>query len=388
MNLDTVVCADALDYLRTLPDESVNCIITSPPYYGLRDYGADGQLGLENTPEQYVTRLVAIFAEARRALRSDGTCWIVLGDSYAGSGRGPTRHNGLGNQTQRQGFDSPPVSIPHGLKPKDLIGIPWRVAFALQADGWWLRSDIIWAKGCSGIYQGGSTMPESVRDRPTKAHEYVFLLTRSATYWYDAEAIAEPSSNNSHGGGQAHGTRYMQQSGRNDGNRAMGIVTVSHNRRTVWTVSTEPTPFAHFATFPQKLIEPMVLAGCPARVCAACGAPWERMVERGFTAHDGKTESAHEKGSSAHRLALLRQAARERGGEYVNERKTVGWEPTCSCQADISPGVVCDPFMGSGTTALVARQLGRHFLGCDVNAEYVALANERLAVPYTLPMFV
>ena len=378
MNLDTVVCADALDYLRTLPDESVNCIITSPPYYGLRDYGADGQLGLENTPEQYVTRLVAIFAEARRALRSDGTCWIVLGDSYAGSGRGPTGHNGLGNQTQRQGFDSPPVSIPHGLKPKDLIGIPWRVAFALQADGWWLRSDIIWAKP--------NPMPESVRDRPTKAHEYVFLLTRSATYWYDAEAIAEPSSNNSHGGGQAHGTRYMQQSGRNDGNRAMGIVTVSHNRRTVWTVSTEPTPFAHFATFPQKLIEPMVLAGCPARVCAKCGAPWEQVIER-------KAQEYNEREGAAQRLRCAGAIAGGTkkvtlGKTHLVKRNIIGWQPACACDADTRPGIVCDPFMGSGTTALVARQLGRHFLGCDVNAEYVALANERLAVPYTLPMFV
>lgn len=273
-------------------------------------------------------------------------------------------------------------------KAKDLLGIPFRVAFALQADGWWLRSDIIWAKGCSGVYQGGSVMPESVRDRPTRAHEYVFLLTKSAWYWYDAGAIAEPTIVGANGSTFTDGKTFEAANALRPvglGPRADGP---TRNRRTVWTVSTEPKPFSHFAMFPQKLIEPMVLAGCPARVCAACGAPWERMVERGFTAHDGKTESAHEKGSSAHRLALLRQAARERGGEYVNERKTVGWEPTCSCQADISPGVVCDPFMGSGTTALVARRLGRHYVGCDVNAEYVALANERLAVPYTLPMFV
>lgn len=323
MNLDTVVCADALDFLRTLPDESVNCLITSPPYYGLRDYGEDGQLGLEDTPAEYVARMVAIFREARRVLRDDGTCWIVIGDSYWG-GKGQSGHADPEMQMVRVAsgvsFNAPAAHVGgHGqtrptdrkhetLKPKDLIGIPWRVALALQADGWYLRSDIIWSKP--------NPMPESVRDRPTKAHEYVFLLTRSATYWYDADAVAEVSGSNSHGGGQAHDSRYMQQSGRNDGNRTMGIVTPTRNRRSVWTVSTEPTPFAHFATFPQKLIEPMVLAGCPAG------------------------------------------------------------------------GIVCDPFMGSGTTALVARQLGRHFLGCDINAEYVALANERLAVPYTLPMFV
>lgn len=378
MDLDTVVCADALDWLRTLPDESVNCIITSPPYYGLRDYGDDGQLGLEDTPEAYVARLVAIFAEARRVLREDGTCWLNLGDSYAGSGRGPTGNSGIGNQEKRQGFHSPPVTIPDGLKPKDLIGIPWRVAFVLQADGWWLRSDIIWAKP--------NPMPESVRDRPTKAHEYVFLLTRAARYWYDAEAVSEQSSDNSHGGGQAHVERYMQQSGRNDGSRAMGIVTATRNRRSVWTVATEPTPFAHFATFPQKLIEPMVLAGCPARVCATCGAPWERVVERSadkVNLREGQQQQRRANGAQTGGTERVTLGVTE----HV-KRETIGFRPSCTCDADTRPGIVLDPFMGSGTTALVARRLGRHFLGCDVNAEYVALANERLAVPYTLPMFV
>jgi len=373
MNLDTVVCADALDWLRTLPDESVNCIITSPPYYGLRDYGADGQLGLENTPEQYVTRLVAVFREIRRVLRPDGVCWLNLGDSYAANRTEqvtPTKW-----PTLQQGQSS---RVPSGLKPKDLIGIPWRVAFALQADGWWLRSDIIWAKP--------NPMPESVRDRPTKAHEYVFLLTRSATYWYDAEAVSEQSSDNSHGGGQAHVERYMQQSGRNDGSRAMGIVTATRNRRSVWTVATEPTPFAHFATFPQKLIEPMVLAGCPARVCATCGAPWERVVERSadkVNLREGQQQQRRANGAQTGGTERVTLGVTE----HV-KRETIGFRPSCTCDADTRPGIVLDPFMGSGTTALVARQLGRHFLGCDVNAEYVALANERLAVPYTLPMFV
>lgn len=387
MNLDTVVCADALDWLRTLPDESVNCIITSPPYYGLRDYGADGQLGLEDTPAAYVERLVAVFREIRRVLRPDGVCWLNLGDSYAGSGRGlmgdgTPSDRGDAKQGTNRGTTVGVFNKPDwgGLAPKNLIGIPWRVAFALQDDGWILRSDVIWHKP--------NPMPESVRDRPTKAHEYVFMLTRAARYWYDAEAVSEQSSDNSHGGGQAHVERYMQQSGRNDGSRAMGIVTATRNRRTVWTVATESTPFAHFATFPQKLIEPMVLAGCPARVCVTCGAPWERVVERGLTAHDGKTDSAYSEGSAANRLALLRQAARERGGEYTNGCKTIGWQPTCTCDADTRPGIVLDPFMGSGTTALVARRLGRHYVGCDVNPEYVALAHERLAEPYTLPMFV
>lgn len=323
MNLDTVVCADALDYLRTLPDESVNCIITSPPYYGLRDYGASGQIGLEDTPAAYVERLVAVFREIRRVLRPDGVCWLNLGDSYAGSGRGlmgdgTPSDRGDAKQGTNRGTTVGVFNKPDwgGLAPKNLIGIPWRVAFALQDDGWILRSDVIWHKP--------NTMPESVTDRPTKAHEYVFLLTKSERYFYDADAVREPNTPDMARRaalGHTRGKNGKTDASRNDadtlrGEHAMEITASGRNRRTVWTVSTEPTPFAHFATFPQKLIEPMVLAGCPAG------------------------------------------------------------------------GIVCDPFMGSGTTALVARRLGRHFLGCDVNAEYVALANERLAVPYTLPMFV
>ncbi len=385
MNLDTVVCADALDYLRTLPDESVNCIITSPPYYGLRDYSASGQIGLEDTPAAYVERLVAVFREIRRVLRPDGVCWLNLGDSYAGSGRGlmgdgTPSDRGDAKQGTNRGTTVGVFNKPDwgGLAPKNLIGIPWRVAFALQDDGWILRSDVIWHKP--------NTMPESVTDRPTKAHEYVFMLTRAARYWYDAEAVSEQSSDNSHGGGQAHVERYMQQSGRNDGSRAMGIVTATRNRRSVWTVATEPTPFAHFATFPQKLIEPMVLAGCPARVCAKCGAPWEQVIER-------KAQEYNEREGAAQTLCCAGAIAGGTkkvtlGKTHLVKRNIIGWQPACACDADTRPGIVCDPFMGSGTTALVARRLGRHYVGCDVNPEYVALANERLAEPYTLPMFV
>ena len=411
MNLDTVVCADALDYLRTLPDESVNCIITSPPYYGLRDYGADGQLGLEDTPEAYVARLVAIFAEARRVLRADGTCWIVLGDSFWG-GKGQSGHADPEKQQERvrsgQSFSSAaahvggnqkirPTDKRHEtLKPKDLVGIPFRVAFALQADGWWLRSDIIWAKGCSGVYQGGSVMPESVRDRPTHAHEYVFLLTRNAKYWYDAEAIKEEIKVSSVQRAQYgwNGTMVFDNKGREmrsqpDPVDQMGerwCPSTGRNRRSVWVINPEPTSFVHFATFPQKLIEPMVLAGCPARVCATCGAPWERVVERSadkVNLREGQQQQRRANGAQTGGTERVTLGVTE----HV-KRETIGFRPSCTCDADTRPGIVLDPFMGSGTTALVARRLGRHFLGCDVNAEYVALANERLAVPYTLPMFV
>ena len=182
--IDTILHGDSLEMLRTLPDECVQCCITSPPYWGLRDYGVDGQLGLEPTPEQYVEKMVAIFAEVRRVLRPDGTLWLNLGDSYNGGGAAGSESAFAGKQgTHKGGMRVGTPNITDSLKPKDLIGIPWRVAFALQQDGWYLRSDIIWSKP--------NPMPESVRDRPTKAHEYVFLMSKSQRYYYDLESIRE-----------------------------------------------------------------------------------------------------------------------------------------------------------------------------------------------------
>ena len=226
----TLYCGDSLDVLKSMADESVDCCITSPPYWGLRDYGCNGQLGLEKSPEEYVANMVQLFREVRRVLKADGVLWLNLGDSYAGGGRA-------------------------GLKPKDLVGIPWRVAFALQADGWWLRQDIIWHKP--------NPMPESVKDRCTKSHEYIFLMTKSAKYYYDNEAIKEPvcdvsikraeykwdcdrpsTKNASMNGDGIHtdkmGTRFVNPEGR--------------NKRSVWTVTTKPFKEAHFATYPPDLI--------------------------------------------------------------------------------------------------------------------------------------
>jgi DNA modification methylase len=256
-----IINADVLAGLAELPDESVHCVVTSPPYWGLRNYGVDGQIGLEATPEIFVARMVDVFREVRRVLRKDGTCWVNLGDSYASSG-GPGWQGKNGQRADRR-FTAPslkPEASKHGHKPKDLIGIPWRVAFALQADGWWLRSDIIWSKP--------NPMPESVTDRPTKAHEYVFLLTKSERYFYDAEAIAEPVAPSSV-------ERLMQRAiaaqigsarvpGKTNGNmKAVGGLEM-RNRRTVWTVATQPFSEAHFATFPPELPEICIKAGCPA----------------------------------------------------------------------------------------------------------------------------
>jgi len=260
---------DALAMLRTLPDESVHCCVTSPPYFGLRDYGVDGQIGLEETPEQYVARLVDVFREVRRVLRRDGTLWLNIGDSYAndakwggstGGKHAGALHGDTGIGRRRTGT---------GLKSKDMIGIPWRLAFALQADGWWLRSDIIWAKR--------NPMPESVTDRPTKAHEYLFLLTKAERYFYDAQAIAEPIQQSSIE--RIQQATFEQQTGgpkdyRNgiNVNRSMrntlenfaNNTTGTRNRRSVWTAATEPTPYAHFATMPTALVEPCVMAGTSA----------------------------------------------------------------------------------------------------------------------------
>jgi DNA modification methylase len=255
----TILQGDCREVLKTLPDCSVHCCVTSPPYFGLRDYGCAGQIGLESTPDAYVTELVAVFREVKRVLRDDGTLWLNLGDSYSGSGKGPAGN--LGKTHNEREIKQTSGIVPDGLKPKDLIGIPWRVAFALQADGWYLRQDIIWHKP--------NPMPESVKDRCTKAHEYIFLLAKSPRYYYDAEAVKEPNSENSRMGGvyQEDGkTRRMRGGAGNDGIHKAGVVNSwsGRNRRSVWTVTTKPYREAHFATFPPALIQPCIRAGCPA----------------------------------------------------------------------------------------------------------------------------
>lgn len=254
-----IINADVMDGLAQLPDESVHCCVTSPPYWGLRDYGVDGQIGLEDTPEAFVARLVEVFREVRRVLRPDGTCWVNLGDSYNSGPSGGLGGSTLGGGQKNQANSNRAQRNRNGvsalsLKPKDLIGIPWRVAFALQADGWWLRQDIIWSKP--------NPMPESVRDRCTKAHEYVFLLTKSARYFYDAEAIKEKGvdpgrmRNDRIGGATGHTVRHSEG----------GMIGASEtrNKRSVWSISTQPFSEAHFATMPPELAETCIQAGCPA----------------------------------------------------------------------------------------------------------------------------
>lgn len=320
---------DCRSMLATLPDKSVHCCVTSPPYFGLRDYGVDGQIGLEQTPDEYVAEMVAVFREVRRALRDDGTLWLNLGDSYAGGGYSNNKINGEewlanmnGDKRRSRQQDQRKALAPLGIKPKDLIGIPWRVAFALQADGWYLRQDIIWHKP--------NPMPESVKDRCTKAHEYVFMLSKSARYYFDHEIIKEDGVKGAAGSEFHTGKTGAHQLGRAStkpraagvqhkqnavGNNQGGYLGSNdpfekRNRRSVWTVSTKPFKGAHFATFPPDLIEPCVLAGCPV------------------------------------------------------------------------DGTVLDPFGGAGTTGLVAKQHGRNAVLLELNPEYAAMARERIDAPF------
>jgi site-specific DNA-methyltransferase (adenine-specific) len=237
-----IITGDCLTMLKEMESKSVQCCITSPPYWGLRDYGVEGQLGLEKTPEEYVERLADIFWEVKRVLRDDGTLWLNLGDSYGGV-------KGRGDQARAND-----VYRNSGTRAKDLVGIPWRVAFALQADGWYLRQDIIWAKP--------SPMPESVRDRCTKAHEYVFLLSKEKKYYFDHEVIKEPAISKPHkfGWKKTPHEKGIRQIDRSD---VIASPDGKRNRRSVWTISTKPYKAAHFATFPPDLVEPCVLAGCP-----------------------------------------------------------------------------------------------------------------------------
>ena len=301
--MNRILLGDSIDTLKTLSGRSADCCVTSPPYYGLRDYGADGQIGLEKTPEAYIQRLVEVFREVRRVLRDDGTLWVNIGDSYAANRSyqvADNRPTDVGNHMA--------MRVPLGCKPKDLIGIPWMLAFALRADGWHLRQDIIWHKP--------NAMPESVKDRCTKSHEHIFLLSKSSKYYFDGDSIKEPSEGRTKGAASSFK--------RGDSKRGLSICPNSpmpthrpnrppvfydgeyRNRRSVWTVAVKPYKGAHFATFPPGLVLPCILAG-------------------------------------------------SREG-----------------------GTVLDPFIGSGTTAVVAIKSQRRYIGCEINQGYVKIAERRI----------
>ncbi len=366
-----LLIGDARERLAELRSGSVQCCVTSPPYFGLRDYGMAGQIGLEETPDAFVEALVGVFREVRRVLRDDGTLWLNLGDSYANTGNKDTSNvGGFTGERIRAGakgiMDSRPRRIPAGLKPKDLIGIPWRVAFALQADGWWLRQDIIWSKP--------NPMPESVTDRCTKAHEYLFLLSKSATYHYDADAIADDAVTAGGRAGYAGYSARAESMGRapsgNEKPRMEVVNGDTRNRRSVWTVATQPFSEAHFATFPPDLIEPAILAGTSERgCCAKCGSPWTRDVERTPMVLD-RSERTHDRGQARASGTMLSPPS----------TRTLGWSPSCNCsERQTVPCTVLDCFGGAGTTGLVADRLGRNAILIELNPTYAAMAERRVS---------
>lgn len=437
---------DSLEVLKTLPDCSVHCCVTSPPYWGLRDYGVDGQIGLEDTLAEFIDKLVAVFREVRRVLRDDGTCWVNMGDAYCTNPRGnregdvstssltnPKRQDKLWGKHKYRNAAREPRNIAAGnLKNKDLIGQPWALAFALRADGWWLRQDIIWHKP--------NPMPESNRDRCSKAHEYIFLLTKSARYYYDQEAIVEPvsaathrrlaqnveaqiGSDRAHAGKKSNGPmkavgRKAGKVGREKNNASMDaaltIMPDTRNKRSVWgaleevvamlvrhradkkvndrqlrawaleelstlfpgksdvwAVATKGYKGAHFATFPPKLIEPCILAGCPNRCCGKCGAPWVREIAVSYDNPGNRTTNGPRSVANRKQTAGFEQRLEKRV-------KTLGFNPTCECEAEPKGGTVLDPFNGSGTTGQVALEHGCNYIGIELNPEYLELARNRL----------
>lgn len=400
-----IIQGDCRETLKTLKEGSVHCCVTSPPYFGLRDYGCDGQIGLEATPEEFVFEMVSVFREVRRVLRDDGVCWLNLGDSYSGNRSGGLNQSGgLEASTLQGSQDSQKacreattsrrrdrVSIPrsdyahYGYKPKDLLGIPWMVAFALRNDGWYLRQDIIWNKT--------NPMPESVTDRCTKSHEYIFLLTKSEKYYFDNQAIQEVSvrpegsGNKERKPASARGVP-VDTNGKTNGAVAGSVPWEgeSRNKRSVWTISTKPYKGAHFAVFPPDLIKPCILAGTSeAGCCPECGTPWKRRTEKsrvatrpGNKTKVGRVSRNADSPYESHMGTIAGNRDPQRHCTVVN---TIGWDPGCKCGAvdpDSVPCVVLDPFNGSGTTGLVAREAGCHYIGCELNPEYIALTKKRL----------
>jgi len=380
----SVLYGDAWELALTLEPASIDCIVSSPPYFKLRDYGHPGQFGLEPTPQEYVAKLVDLFARLRPALKDEGTLWLNLGDCYAGSWGAQSRAGLSPSSTgpsavqiaaaPKLGANTGSLARTPGLKPKDLLGIPWRVAFALQQDGWYLRSDIIWAKP--------NPMPESVTDRPTKSHEYVFLLAKSRRYFVDRDGMSEPVQSD------RAPTRKAKMSGAGRaGIRLSGKPydgTTSHrNMRTVWTITSKPYRGAHFATMPPELAERCIRAGTSERgVCPACGHPWVRVVtkETAFEGGSGRAGRSAEEvnGSDKWRNGGSCGNANLKLGPTVKS-ETLGWRATCHCGREPVPATVLDPFAGSGTTLFVAQRLGRSSIGFELNKAYRPLIEARLA---------
>ena len=371
-----ILVGDCLERLRVLPSESVHCVVTSPPYWGLRSYKGDpGMIGLEPTFEGHLSSLCMVFREVRRVLRKDGTCWLNYGDAYAATSKGSGGTNSFqGTNNKGSLFASPKFKL-DGLKPKDLMMMPARVALALQADGWWIRSEIVWHKP--------NPMPESCTDRPTSAHEKLYLLSKSARYFYDGDAVRVPQREDvlkkySSKTPLKNVQIQVHQPGRTphaEGNR-VDPNPLGANLRNVWTIPTHSFSEAHFATFPPKLVEPCIKAGTSERgVCKQCGGPWVREVAVSY----GKSP-VHGEGSITGRRDGGDERTNYSGMPRISKKvETSGWSPTCQCKPQTSvPATVLDPFGGSGTVALVAQRMNRDAILIEISPEYAEMARKRI----------
>lgn len=442
-----IYLGNSLNVLQTFPDESIDLCVTSPPYYNLRNYGGDleiwggddkcehewgesepfrghkpnhgkgsnvmevqkvakesdetnwdsgsfcqkcgawrGELGLEPNPDLYIKHLTDIFREVRRVLKSTGTLWVNIGDSYAGSGKAGNPDNTYyENHTQfnkneindRKGI--PNKGYPQmGVKPKDLIGIPWMLAFSLRSDGWYLRQDIIWAKAVSGDVRMGGAMPESITDRCSKSHEYIFMLSKSPKYYYNQEAIKEPIKESTkkryQTGWNGNEKRDYPGSSHNNFSKFMGSEKAQQmdtgNRRDVWFVKTKPFSEAHFAVFPEKLIIPIIKAGVPNKVCSKCGVPYSYVIEREVE-HNRKNDRKD---------AKVRPDTLERVPSNWKPRKVKGeyYTPNCDCDTSTEAGIVLDPFFGAGTTGVIAKREGVYYVGIEKYQKYIDIAEKRI----------
>ena len=411
-----ILIGDVRAMLATLPDESVHCVVTSPPYWNLRDYSIDGQIGQEPTLGEHVEVMVEVFREVRRVLRKDGTVWLNYGDCYAGSW-GAQRHRESSTNGQRMSRNqianhpkraSNTDSIRDaGLKPKDLCMMPARVALALQADGWWLRSEIIWHKP--------NPMPESTTDRPTSSHEKIYLLAKSPRYYYDAVAVREPVTGNAHArrsyktpdgwdtstGEGGHGSYHKngREKGKKPGvppksaapgsgikanesfHEAVCDLVADRNLRNIWSIPSASFPGAHFATFPPALVEPCIKAGTSEKgCCPECGAPWLRETERQDQGWDGSRygERAVAATGGAKSGGTAKSTLGSNNGKLTGKMATLGWRPSCDCGLVEGPCTVLDPFGGVGTTGMVADRLKRNAILIELNPEYAAMAEKRI----------
>lgn len=383
-----VLVGDVRDGLRTLADNSVHCCVTSPPYWGLRDYGVAGQIGREATPDQFLESMVAVFSEVRRALRPDGTLWLNIGDSYCSTDKwGGGKNGNTGKHTVAEDGSVPSWAVRErkqpiaGIKPKDMMGMPWRLAFALQAAGWHLRDCIIWHKP--------NVMPGSMTDRTCTAHEYIFLLTKSPRYYFDQQAISEPTSTKT----LTVNTTPRKGTGvESTGEKRNAFMEAAggryhperRNPRSVWPIALKSFKGAHFATFPPELPERCIRAGTSEKgCCSTCGAPFKRQVEKTRVPTRPGTDSKVNRASAEPDSPYERHSGTIVGNRdplrHITSTVTIGWLPTCKCEAaEPVRCTVLDPFSGSGTTGMVATELNCQYIGCELNPEYAAMTHQRI----------